>query len=330
MALEFLPGDRVRLTAAHAGASTDVTWQWTPPVGSSAPASSTDTLEWDAITPDDEGTYEAEATSPTALDSPVSGVIDLELGRDPDATIYINNVETADGQPLEEAVKKAMNRLVIDLKAATGYSAMSNFIPGIGGRTIEGGMVPLIGSAPTLQNLTQSDYSRTMGVRGDGVTKCGFMLPGGTVGDVHISVYVSENLTVSGRHTFLGMDQSGVSLEVSLFSNNQTLFYPLAEFDGSLAPLDWSVVPGFVGTADDGALPERWTNIVETSDFSARQGVYAPTRLGFLARCENDNSPFYFLNGSIFGMSTGVYYDEPMKVRAALIRYQTSLIAALP
>jgi hypothetical protein len=167
--LTFTPGDRVRLTAAIDGDANDVSWRWVPPEGSSAPASTTNVLEW-TTGANDAGVYDVEVVSPTASDSPSYGAFSLNLASafDPDAAVYIAAVEAADGQALEDGVREAINTLVVELKATAGlWGSLDIFAPLAGPRTVAGCAVPLKGAVPFVgTNLTAGDYDRGNGIRG--------------------------------------------------------------------------------------------------------------------------------------------------------------------
>jgi hypothetical protein len=166
--LTFTPGDRVRLTAAIDGDANDVSWRWVPPEGSSAPASTTNVLEW-TTGANDAGVYDVEVVSPTASDSPSYGAFSLNLASafDPDAAVYIAAVEAADGQALEDGVREAINTLVVELKATAGlWGSLDIFAPLAGPRTVAGCVVPLRGATPfSGTNVTSGDYSRAGGFR---------------------------------------------------------------------------------------------------------------------------------------------------------------------
>jgi hypothetical protein len=328
--LTFTPGDRVRLTAAIDGNATDVTWRWVPPAGSSAPASTTNVLEW-TTGANDAGVYDVEVTSPTASDSPGYGVIRLQLPPTPSHP-YITAVETADGQPLEPSVKAAMLELIADLEATSGYAAMGLFIPGIGGRTIAGGMVPLIGPAPTLQNMTQGDYNRTLGISGDGISKWLHTLSAGSGNNFHVSMYATRPLMQPGVYVaFAGIDDVNdqVLIHTPQFGGGDLIRFAPNANNMSITTPD-GYLPGFIGVALNGTTGEAWTNAAATETAVNIRGGDAGPEVGFLARIDDALNGSSFANNTLFGLSTGFHYNQPMAVRAALIKYQAALVAALP
>ena len=72
---------------------------------------------------------------------------------DSDAAAYITAVETADGQALEEKVKIAIDNFVLGCKADGIWSAIKASCILAGARTTNGALVPLVGTAPTLNNF---------------------------------------------------------------------------------------------------------------------------------------------------------------------------------
>ena len=90
---------------------------------------------------------------------------------DPDAQAYITAVEAADGQALETAVRDAINAFVVGCKADGIWSAIKASCILAGARTLNGALVPLVGSAPTNFNFVAGDYNRKTGLVGNGSTK---------------------------------------------------------------------------------------------------------------------------------------------------------------
>jgi len=90
---------------------------------------------------------------------------------DTDAIAYVNAVETADGQPLEFGVGKAINDFVVGCKLDNTWSAIKASCILAGARTLAGALVPLVGTAPTPFNFVSGDYNRETGLVGNGSTK---------------------------------------------------------------------------------------------------------------------------------------------------------------
>ncbi len=90
---------------------------------------------------------------------------------DPDAAAYITAVETADGQALEERTKIAIDNFVLGCKADGIWPAIKASCILAGARTLDGALVPLVGTAPTNFNFVAGDYNRKTGLVGNGSTK---------------------------------------------------------------------------------------------------------------------------------------------------------------
>ena len=101
---------------------------------------------------------------------------------DADASTYIEAVEAADTQALETGVRYAINDFVISCKNDGIWSAIKASCILAGARTLEGALVPLVGTAPTNPFVNPAneslgrlfvagDYNRKTGLKGDGSTK---------------------------------------------------------------------------------------------------------------------------------------------------------------
>jgi len=93
---------------------------------------------------------------------------------DPDAASYIDRVEAADGQSLEEGVKLAYSTFVSGCKTDGIWNAIKACCILAGARTTNGSLIPLVGTAPTPFNfdlVNNTDYNRKTGLAGNGSTK---------------------------------------------------------------------------------------------------------------------------------------------------------------
>ena len=90
---------------------------------------------------------------------------------DPDAAAYIAAVEAADGEALETGVQVAIHSFVKGCKADGIWPALKASCILAGARTLDGALVPLVGTAPTKYNFVAGDYNRETGLVGDGSTK---------------------------------------------------------------------------------------------------------------------------------------------------------------
>ena len=90
---------------------------------------------------------------------------------DADAQAYVNAVEVADGQRIEDPVRFAINNFVIGCKADGIWTAIKASCILAGARTRLGALTPLVGTAPTSFNFVDGDYNRKTGLVGNGSTK---------------------------------------------------------------------------------------------------------------------------------------------------------------
>lgn len=91
---------------------------------------------------------------------------------DANAAAYIAAVEAADGQALEAGVRTAINAFVVGCKADGIWNAIKASCILAGARTLNGALVPLVGTAPTNFNFVAGDYNRKTGLIGDASSKC--------------------------------------------------------------------------------------------------------------------------------------------------------------
>jgi hypothetical protein len=96
---------------------------------------------------------------------------------DPDAAAYIAAVEAADeiASPgiggLETATKVAIHSFVKGCKNDGIWPAIKASCILAGARTLDGALVPLVGTAPTNNNFVSGDYDRETGVKGNASDK---------------------------------------------------------------------------------------------------------------------------------------------------------------
>jgi hypothetical protein len=90
---------------------------------------------------------------------------------DPDALAYLSEVERADGQALESGTRDAVIAFVAGCKADGIWTAIKASCILAGARTLNGALVPLVGTAPTNFNFVSGDYNRKTGLVGNGSTK---------------------------------------------------------------------------------------------------------------------------------------------------------------
>lgn len=123
-------------------------------------------------------------------------------GYDANAQTYITAVETADGQALEIDVKNAFNAFVVGCKADGIWTAIKASCILAGARTLNGALVPLVGTAPTNSNFVSGDYNRKTGLIGNASNKSinsNYAIPSGLQNNAHGAVWVSTAPTSYGN-----------------------------------------------------------------------------------------------------------------------------------
>jgi hypothetical protein len=266
----------------------------------------------------------------------ITGEIITAPAFDPDAAAYIAAVEAADGQALEDGVRQAIDDLVVTLKATTGWAAMDSFLPMAGPRTLAGALVPLRGDAPQFNNLVAGDYSRTLGITGDGIAKVGIVATrtaGRRSEDVHLSVYADYRSTAS-LGVLVGTNlRLGVATQIFAETPNTLVFCAAG---GGLPVTPEPVLdqaPAFYGVARNSDLEnaEVWRSTQSTYSTvltgTGNAGAASPY-YGILA--QEDGSVLRFpAPATACCFSQGPYYNQPMQVRAAINTYLAALATAI-
>ena len=168
---------------------------------------------------------------------------------DPDALVYINAVQAADGQALETGVKVAINTFVVGCKSDNIWSAIKASCILAGARTLNGALVPLAGTAPTNNLFVSGDYSRTLGLLGNGSTKNLLSNRNNTAdpqNSKHISVYCTSG---SSRDTTRFLIGSGAGVGGTLLSTDNNSFRVRVNYLTAPATIPTGTTPitGFFG-----------------------------------------------------------------------------------
>lgn len=121
---------------------------------------------------------------------------------DADAAAYLNAVEAADGQTLEPAVRAAVNAFVVGCKADGIWTPIKASCILAGARTLNGALVPLVGSAPTNFNFVPANYNRKTGLLGNGSSKylnTNRAVTADPQNDCHVASYLSSGVASIGN-----------------------------------------------------------------------------------------------------------------------------------
>jgi hypothetical protein len=172
---------------------------------------------------------------------------------DPDAAVYVAAVEAADGQSLETATKVAIHSFVKGCKQDGIWTAIKASCILAGARTLNGALVPLVGTAPTNVGglFVSGDYNRETGLVGDGSTK---YLDSNRNNNAdpqnskHCSCYITTANTLDGARGYMGTDVFDASGATTIGrTNNNRLYYTQCNSSGSIASNAFASSAGFHG-----------------------------------------------------------------------------------
>lgn len=247
---------------------------------------------------------------------------------DADARTYVAAVRTADGQPLESAVAKAVDAFVLGCKADGTWTALSHCCLLAGPRTIAGCCVALKGTAPNSNVFGAGDYNRETGLKGDtGNTK--FLNTNVnnntfTQDSFHMSIWVSEVAT-TGSYYHIGAGGGGAgSSEIAMFGG-------VAQFRNQNGSL--------FGTTRSDQTTGLWGSTRNSSTtFDARTGANTDTSPTRTSQSPAAGTVHVFRTsafGSLFSPYRLAWYSMGAAVDLGLLRtrlttYLSDIAAAIP
>lgn len=141
---------------------------------------------------------------------------------DADAEAYIASVEAADGDRLEWGVRQAISEFVLGCKTDNIWSAIKASCVLCGARTLSGALTPLVGSAPTNNNFVSGDYSRTLGLLGNGSTKYLNSNRNNTadaINSSHVAVLKTDFVSASNPY-YIGCGDSAAGATATIVGQN--------------------------------------------------------------------------------------------------------------
>jgi hypothetical protein len=244
---------------------------------------------------------------------------------DADAKVYINAVESADGQSLENEVKVAINNFVIGCKSDAIWAALKASCILAGARTLPGALVPLVGTSPTNANFVSGDYNRKTGLLGNGSTKYLNSNRNNNAepqNSKHLAGYISQNSTSQGN---LLSSNTGVGSSLLLEIPSTTQTRCITNGSNTIG-INRSIATGFVGAS----RPNGTQMITRQSGSSITHTYSSATPL-------NSTISVYTRGGSIAAVSNGRYsfysIGEHLDLAALDTRVSTlmtALAAAIP
>jgi hypothetical protein len=168
--------------------------------------------------------------------------------------VYIDRVEAADGQSLEEGVKTAYSTFVSGCKTDGIWDAIKASCILAGARTLNGALVPLVGTAPTNYNFVAGDYDRETGLLGNPANKylsSNRNNNSDPQDNRHLVVYRTEPEQRSSTRAFIGFGGSSNGDSQLLYTATNR-YYRIA-FGSDAIQADSTAVPGFIGASRNNA-----------------------------------------------------------------------------
>jgi hypothetical protein len=181
---------------------------------------------------------------------------------DPDAQAYLQAVEAADGQALEFEVARAIDNFVLGCKADGIWPAIKASCILAGARTLNGALVPLVGTAPTNFNFVSGDYNRKTGLVGNGSTKYLNSNRNNNAdpqNSKHLAVYFDESIAVTATfRSHLGMAPQGSQIGASIISTDPSSSDNRYRINGTTV----TVIAAGTGAGFKGASRSNSTQII--------------------------------------------------------------------
>lgn len=125
---------------------------------------------------------------------------------DSTAESYLQSVESADGQQLEQSVANAINSFVTGCKSDGIWNAIKASCILAGARSLSGALVPLVGTAPTNNNFVTGDYNRETGLKGASTKRliANRLNNADPQNSKHLAVYKTEPETTAADSIVIG------------------------------------------------------------------------------------------------------------------------------
>ena len=199
--------------------------QKTPPINPNSSLNFfADSMEFYEETSGDSGKAVELISSPVIVPEPELEPPAPPISLDPDALLYINNIETADGQQLEDGVRSAIDNFVVGCKADGIWNSLVSCCILAGARTLNGALIPLVGSAPSNINFVAGDYSRTGLIGGTSKYLNSNVFDNSiSQDDFHMAIWQSQALP-SGTRSSIGVQRAVPYYTSSIIHSGNNLF----------------------------------------------------------------------------------------------------------
>lgn len=161
---------------------------------------------------------------------------------DANAAAYIAAVEAADGSSLEDSVKQAIDQFIVGCKSDGIWSALKASCILAGARTLNGALVPLVGTAPTNFNFVSADYDRKTGLLGNGSTKyLNTNVAGNSASlpqdNIHCSIYASLGPSSTAKGYYIANGFAAGTLAMARSAGSNTAFDVIAQSSSTVFPV---------------------------------------------------------------------------------------------
>lgn len=224
-------------------------------------------------------------------------------GFDVDALAYLAAVEAADGQELEVGVRSAVNNFVVGCKSDGIWGALKSSCILAGARTLSGALVPLLGPAPTNNNLVSGDYNRKNGCLGNGANKyINTNYNSSSLGqnDFHNAIYCSE---LPSSSTVLIGANSGSSSEL-IIGNTSSNAASFRCRDATTRAMSLNNAIGFRG-ASRSVAGSYTVTMSSTTQSITGSSTGTSNRTHYVLAQNNSGAPASFTNARLSFYSIG-------------------------
>jgi len=249
---------------------------------------------------------------------------------DTDALTYINAVQAADGQSLENGIKIAINDFVVGCKSDGIWTSIVNSCIMAGANTLSGALIPLVGTAPGNVGFTSSDYNRKTGLIGNGTSKYLATAYNNTVlptDNDHLSCYVTQAPTIgAATKIFIGTATgSGGRLYIACNTTSGLNFKNRTSLTAGITIANEGITTGFKGNTRSGPTSTIFrTSQANTSDATASTTLISQT-IGIFAA----TTPVQYTDARMSFYSLGTNIDLAL-LDSRITTFMNTLNSILP
>jgi hypothetical protein len=248
---------------------------------------------------------------------------------DSDAIAYIAAVESADGAALEDGVKSAIYNFVTGCKFDGIWSALKASCILAGARTLNGALVPLVGTAPTNNNFVGGDYNRTTGLKGNGSSK---YINSNRINNIdpqnnrHLSFFVSFAAPAGTTQCYLGAGSTQSGSFNVLGGGADLSARCLSSSGASILGVGQST--GFIGMQRSNSSNFDFRTSSNTSNFAQVSQTPLNANLGVFTAIRT-TGPIFYTSARLNFYSIGESLDLA-KLDTRVSTLMTALAAAIP